>query len=375
MTDESDPDDTLLEALKNVYANKGRITGKELFDITGSQLGEAIQKGFGEVKFGEPNHAFLERLKNNGAAFAARKTQHQIKDLTKILYDENGNLKGWSKFREDAAKTLKNYNQTWLRTEYETAVRRARIASAWHDSEDNEIYTNMRWLPSRSVDRRLEHIPFYDKVFSRDDAVWNYGPGTLWGCKCGVEPTDDPVSDAPKISKAKPDAGIDNNPGESGEIFTGTHPYFSGLTKQEIAAAKELEDAAETERMRTVKKELTVEMKPLYDKTVEINAGDKIIAVGFEKEGNRHVVDDIVFPKGRAHGLLTYSELVKIDELLKNATFVTSTRATGKKVKKGYKTFYYFKDANKELYYNIAKIIEGSDEKHFLYSVTKEIKK
>lgn len=317
----------------------------------------------------------MESLKNSTAAFAARKTQHQIRALNSALFDEKGNLKNWSQFKQDVAGTVKNYNQTWLRTEYDMAVRRARIASIWRDAEDNELYTNMRWTPSLASpeNRRKEHIPYYNRVFRRDDAVWASGPGTLWGCKCGIEPTDDePNEQGGKLPKAKPDAGIDNNPGESGEIFTQTHPYYKGLTKQETAAAKQLEHAAEMERLRAVKKELVNEMKPLYDKTVELSVENEIIKVGFEKEGNKHVVDDVVI--SRAKGMLTQDELKKIDELLKNATFQTSTVATGKKVKKGYTMFYYFKDANKELYYNIAEVIKKGVVNRFLYSVTTTIK-
>jgi hypothetical protein len=212
--------------------------------LTNDKIREAIDKGFGKVKFGEPNYKFLEELKNSGAAFSARKTQHQIRALNNALFDEKGNLKNWSQFKQDAAGIVKNYNQTWLRSEYDIAVRRARIASIWRDADDTELYTNMRWTPSLTSpeNRRPEHIPFYNKVFRRDDAVWASGPGTLWGCKCGIEPTDDePDGQSGKLPKAKPDPGIDSNPGETGKIFTQTHPYFKGLTKKEIKAAAVLE--------------------------------------------------------------------------------------------------------------------------------------
>ncbi|MDR0754216.1 MAG: hypothetical protein LBF04_02395 [Prevotellaceae bacterium] len=319
-------------------------------------------------------------VSQSGAAFSARKTQQQIRALNNALFDEKGNLKNWSQFKQDAAGIVKNYNQTWLRSEYDIAVRRARLASIWRDAEDNELYTNMRWTPSLTSpeNRRPEHIPFYNRVFRRDDAVWASGPGTLWGCKCGIEPTDDePDGQSGKLPKAKPDPGIDNNPGESGEIFTDTHPYYKGLTKKEIAAAKQLEDAAEMERLRAVKKELVNEMKPLYEKTVELTVENgTAITVEFIREGNKHVVDDVVI--SRAKGALTLDELKKIDELLKNSAYQTSAPATGKKLRKGYKMFYYFKDTEKELYYNVAEIVikKGEIEKihRFLYSITTSLK-
>jgi hypothetical protein len=229
------------DALREVYATSGKGYMQTLFDVTNKPIKEAIKKGFGDAKWGNPNYIFLEQLQNNGAAFAARKTQHQVRDLTDALYDENGNLKTWSKFKADAQGIVKEYNQTWLHTEYDTAVRRARIASIWCDTEGSERYNNMRWLPSRSAYRREAHVPFYDRVFTRDNPIWNSGPSTLWNCKCGIEPTDDPAEDGKVPPVVKPAPGIDNNPGESGEVFTETHPYYKGLTKAEIKAAKELE--------------------------------------------------------------------------------------------------------------------------------------
>lgn len=241
--DEQPPgvDGLIEDALRDVYATSGKGNMQTLFDVTNKPIKEAIKKGFGDVGWGKPNYEFLEQLQNNGAAFAARKTQHQVRDLTRALYDEDGNLKTWSKFKADTQGIVDEYNQTWLHTEYDTAVRRARIASIWRDTEGRELYTNIRWLPSRSAHRREAHVPFYDRVFSRDNPVWNYGPGTLWNCKCGIEPTDDPAEDNATPPAVTPAPGIDNNPGESGEVFTKTHPYYKNLTSVERKAAGELE--------------------------------------------------------------------------------------------------------------------------------------
>jgi hypothetical protein len=371
-------DDAINNALREVYANGGKGNMQALFDVSNKPLKQAINKGFGPVEWGKPNYDFLQRLQNNGAAFAARKTQHQVRDLTRALYDDDGNLKTWSKFKADAQGIVKDYNQTWLHTEYNTAVRRARIASVWHDSEEAELYVNMRWLPSRSAHRREAHVPFYNRVFKRNNPVWNAGPGTLWNCKCGVEPTDDPAEEGGTPAAVKPAPGIDNNPGESAEIFTQSHPYYKGLTKAEEKAAEKLQKEAEEAEKKALVKEYLIAMKPLYHKKTELTVenGSKII-VGFSREGNKHLASDVVYT--RAVGALTKEELEHIDELLAKATYTDTALATDDKVKKGYEIFYYFKDAKKELYYNVAKRKKIIKKKeilhHFLYSVTVEIKK
>jgi hypothetical protein len=229
----------------------------------------------------------------------------------------------------------------------------------------------MRWLPSRSAYPREAHVPFYNRVFKRDSPVWASGPGTLWNCKCSVEPTDDPAEDGGTPAAVKPAPGIDNNPGESGEIFTKNHPYYKGLSKREIAAAEGLQHDAELIILRAVKKEIVNEMKPLYCKTVELTLGTETITTKFIRYGNKHIADDVVI--SRAKNMLTLDELRNIDERLKKATFVESAIVTEER-KDGITKFYYFKDETKELYYNIAEWITKGKVQRFLYSLTKEIK-
>jgi hypothetical protein len=92
----------------------------------------------------------------------------------------------------------------------------------------------LKWLTSRSVHQRDEHIPFYDQVWAKDDPFWQTNqPGTLWNCKCDWEETDEPANGLP--SDVVPAKGLKGNPGETGEIFSADASYFTKNSLKNIA--------------------------------------------------------------------------------------------------------------------------------------------
>jgi hypothetical protein len=101
---------------------------------------------------------------------------------------------------------------------------------------------------------------------------------------------------------------------------------------------------------------------------------DKDIRVGFTTKGNRHLYSDTF---GRTKGLKK-EDLKDLDKALANSTYVKPAKDS-KGRKDGITDFYYFKDKNKNLYYNVAgmkrKDPKGVIQKsYFLYSVTERIK-
>ncbi len=114
--------------------------------------------------------------------------------------------------------------------EYNTAVARARTGKQWDTfmGDDNRrLFPSIQWLPSRSANPREEHMPFYYKIWAKDDPFWTTKfPGNLWNCKCDWEETDDdPTDDNPQGPAARP--GLDLNPATSGQIFTDTNLYVA----------------------------------------------------------------------------------------------------------------------------------------------------
>lgn len=157
----------------------------------------------------------------NVSRFAAYKAYHATGELRRLAEEEGGDT--------DMLKAaLHKYNR-YQAAEYSTAVARARTGKQWRqfaEPDNVRLFPCIKWLPSRSASPREEHMPFYNRVWPKDDPFWTYNqPGSLWNCKCDWEQTDeDPTADNPDSRIVKP--GLDQNPATSGQIFTDTAPYI-----------------------------------------------------------------------------------------------------------------------------------------------------
>ena len=226
--------DRVLNRLRSKGFDVDKDIEPDLFAHTFNQLEKALDI-FGSPEWGTPDRDFLEALRHSEAVFAAFKTHQQQKELHEQLTDDEGKLKSFDQFRKDTEPIIQEYNVNWLRTEYDTAVRRARFAADWKRFEkDKDLYPNLKWLPSVSVNKREGHRVFYNRVWKADDPFWNTNyPGNLWNCKCGLTSTDEKITEG-RIPSGhdKPEPGLDKNPGITGEMFTDTHPYIKDAGKE-----------------------------------------------------------------------------------------------------------------------------------------------
>lgn len=136
---------------------------------------------------------------------------------------------------DDALKELNKFNR-WQATEYNTAVARARSAKQWQGFEKTkEFLPNLKWVQSRSVNPREEHIAYWGRVWSKDDPFWAMNqPGNAYGCKCDWVETSEPVSGGNKRVETRTCAqGLEVNAGIQGEIFTMGHPYIGAAKGNE----------------------------------------------------------------------------------------------------------------------------------------------
>lgn len=222
--------DVLAAALKRIYDRKYNPRTEidaELFEEVNRIFDTATDVGFSGHEAGGD---FMEQLRTNNAVFAAFKTHRMGRDMAAQLIDENGEVKSFQQFRSDVEPIASHYVDTWLRTEYDTAVKRAhRAAEMRQFMAEADVFPNIRWLESTAVNPRESHMPFYDHVWPVDDPFWEeHKPGDEWGCQCGWEATDDPVTDNTGLGgeRIKPSPGLDGNPARTGQIFSDDHPYF-----------------------------------------------------------------------------------------------------------------------------------------------------
>ena len=110
------------------------------------------------------------------------------------------------------------------------------------------------------------------------------------------------------------------------------------------------------------------EMESLLDKRVYKDTDKGNISIGFTRKGNKHLYSDTL---GRAKSLHK-DELKNLHKSLQDAIFVASVQLRIKR-KDDITKFYYFKDNDKELYYNVAEVVNKGKVHRYLYSVTSEL--
>lgn len=260
--------DRVLHRLMDHFDIRGGID-PDLFRHTLEQLDRAVVAVGDSLE--EPDEAFIRELKHNNAVFAAFKTHRQQNDLATLLIDEEGKPRGFDAFRKATETVVGAYNTVWLRTEYDMAQKAARTGARFREfRRDSDLFPNVEWLPSRAVDPREAHKPYYHNVRAVDDPWWQtHYPGCLYGCQCGMKNTDRPlthIGDTP--AGGQPDGagpipgqptaapGLDRNPAFTGSVFTDNHPYV----RQAYPGAREaverfVDNLPDREGMKKLKQE------------------------------------------------------------------------------------------------------------------------
>lgn len=225
-------DSSIIEtALRNIQSRK--LNTRTQIDAGLFREVSRIMVGGVETGYQAPEgeSGFKQQLRTNTEVFAAFKAHRMGRDMASQLLDENGNVKTFQQFKQDTEGIVDHHVNAWLRTEYDTAIRRAhRAAEMRQFIEEADVFPNIEWLPSTAVNPRESHKPFYHHVWAVDDPFWEkHKPGDEWGCQCGWASTADPVTDNTGLDDddiAPPSRGLGGNPAKTAQVFTDDHPYF-----------------------------------------------------------------------------------------------------------------------------------------------------
>lgn len=231
----------LEQAIKEVYGNGAKPDDAildSIFAANNKPLQEGIGKVFGDTSgFGERNAEFIDEFRYNTAVFAAFKSHAQQQALVHALIDDDGNLRSFREFRRVALTICGKYNEQWLRTEYNMAVKSARSAVNYRDAlRTKDLYPNLKYCLSTSRKKRPEHLEYVGTILPIEHPWWDeHMPPSAWNCNCSVEPTDEDPTDVP--SEETVDPSFANNPGKTATPFKlSEHPY---LKNQGVATCPE----------------------------------------------------------------------------------------------------------------------------------------
>lgn len=305
-----------------------------LYKQYAENLRKAVVAGTGSRGNTEEVENLITQFQANVSRFAAYKAYHATQQVREAVAKEGD--------PNDGRKVLHAFNR-YQAAEYNTTVARARTAkqfAAFMQADNVRLFPNLRWLPSRSVTLREQHVKFYDRVWAKDDPFWaNNQPGNLWNCKCDWEETDDPcTTDNPQTTIRH--NGLEGNPAQTGQIFTDNATYVKNVSRK-----KEVETIC-----RGVNRDWVIQLakNTLSDKTANCVVNGKQYEVIFIGRSLEHCAKDMFSEKDfwlKNEILMSICDYIKYAEYIgKKVSDIThNTRKETRKLKENSDYFYYFK--------------------------------
>lgn len=219
---------------------------KDLYLAIADYLKKGLYEGFGGDLSdfeGEVLDTLLD-LRENIYLFSGAKTFQFVKEAGELLADEHGVLKSFSQYKAEAEELYGKYNINWLEAEHKTTIGQAQMAQRWQDIQKNKDILPMLKFSTNGHPCPICN-PFEGLMAPYDAAVWKIATPLLhFGCFCILESYDssEPASDKEFMNRLQPDLDkipdlFRNNPGETGEVFNKSHPYFD-VPKEDKKFAK-----------------------------------------------------------------------------------------------------------------------------------------
>lgn len=207
-------------------------------------------------------------LQDNTFMFSGFKTHAQMQQASRLLLDDDKNIKPFNQFLKDVQTIDKTYNGSYLQAEYNFAVHYAQSAAQWQEfvADADDFYLRYRTAGDERV--REQHRLLDGITLPVEDKFWDeFFPPNGWNCRCSViqvpKHSATPSSSSEAIAKGRSATYLPNskgenkakifrfNPGKEQKIFPPKHPYFpkgcgdcklnqykSGKGKPECSACK-----------------------------------------------------------------------------------------------------------------------------------------
>lgn len=228
-------DDEIERIVIGVYS--GLITPQSLdvatYKAVSEKLTNGVYNGFGkslvDVEWNSPDFKMLNDLRNNIYVFSGVKQYHQVREMTDAIYDGD-RIKLFSEYKKTGTDIFKNYNENYLRAEYNAAISQSRSASMWMEIENNaELLPMLTYQTAGDGRVRIEHAMLDNISRPVNDKFWNnYFPPNGWNCRCTTLQSDREEKTSLKGFK-KPDTVPPEfmmNAGKDRIVFSDKHPYF-----------------------------------------------------------------------------------------------------------------------------------------------------
>lgn len=185
----------------------------------------------------------------NAAQFSAAKNDAEVNMLIQsTVFDENNVRKGYSEFKADAKEITDIFNETWLRTEYDTSIKQAVAGEQFRSYRaDSDLYPYWRYLRTISQNPRPDHLLLVGNIYKIGDPEGDQVfPPNGFLCGCGSEQLSDMDMDESGLKARTNDEAKEDlerevapqfrfNAADQGILPKESHSYFEVLPNANAA--------------------------------------------------------------------------------------------------------------------------------------------
>lgn len=186
------------------------------------------------------------KLRDDVFVFSGCKTYHELKEVSQMLTDEDGQVKPLHRFIQDVKEIHPKYNERYLEAERSFAVTSSQMAAKWAEFERDGDEYDLQYYTAGDKDVRPDHAALDGITLPYSDPFWaQYTPPNGWNCRCGVKQVlRDKYShmDSGRAEQLGEEAttSLDEqnrnraemfrfNPGVQQVVFPPNHPYYTNV--------------------------------------------------------------------------------------------------------------------------------------------------
>jgi SPP1 gp7 family putative phage head morphogenesis protein len=248
----------LLEAARRMYDGdipEGQLDPEMYFAIA-NRITADFDRNYdlSTVAADMPDNALISRVKSNLFSFSGAKNFTEMNLLRDAIFDKDGKIQPWTKYREFALSLNKQYNDIYLAVERNHVIRSGTMAKKYLDAtRDSDRFPYMKYVTVGDDRVRPEHAILEGIVRPVNDSFWSqYYPPNAYNCRCSTTPvSESEIASGAETLTDPDDAGkkggrgvkhklFRNNPGTSGIVYDANeHPYFEavpGGKRKQLAA-------------------------------------------------------------------------------------------------------------------------------------------
>lgn len=238
---------TFLKAAESVFKSKGytpemlsepEASGliKETYHVFQNAIDTAIADN-------DIPEEMARKLDHDAFMFSGFKVHHELSEVGLSLRDkETGKVKAYETFAHDVRKIHADYNENYLKSEYQFAVTSSQMAAKWADVEQGKGRYDLQYRTAGDDRVREDHAAMNGITLPSDDPFWReYYPPNGWRCRCTAVEVNKgkyPVSDSKEAQRIgqRSTTQLDRfgnnkaaifrfNPGMEEKVFPPKHPY------------------------------------------------------------------------------------------------------------------------------------------------------